>query len=71
MTAALRKLWETQPTDPDLEADLGYQLEPLMAINGTEHGDQVVFLPAEEAQLMDDEFLVTDSDVVVSLSEWR
>jgi hypothetical protein len=71
MTAALRELWEDQPTDPDMETDLGYRLDPLMAIEGSEHGDQIILLPAEEEQLMADEFLVTDSDVMVSLSDWR
>ncbi|WP_276261501.1 hypothetical protein [Haloglomus litoreum] len=71
MTAALRTLWEEQPTNPDLEADLGYQLDPLMIIDGPDHGGQVILLPAEEEQLHDDEFIVADAETLVSLADWN
>lgn len=71
MTAALRTLWEEQPTNPDLEDDLGYQLDPLMIVDGADHGGQVILLPAEEEQLLDDEFIVADAETLVSLADWH
>jgi hypothetical protein len=71
MTQELRALWEQQPDDPDPEVDLGYQVDPLTMIDGADRGDQVIFLPAEEQQLQNDEFIVTRRDTPVSLAEWR
>lgn len=71
MNGSLRAVWDEVPTDPDPEADLGYRTEPLMVIDGPEQGDQLIFLPAEEAQLADDEFMVADTDCVVPLEDSR
>lgn len=71
MSGSLRTLWEEQPTNPDMESDLGYRFDPLVTIDGIEHGGQYIVLPAEEEQLHNDEFMITDEEGIVSLSERR
>jgi hypothetical protein len=71
VTGATRSAWERLPTDPDPAEDLGYPNEPLLVIDAPERGDQRIFLPAEEEQLLDDEFIVADGDSIVSLDELR
>lgn len=70
MSSFSRSLWENVPSNPDLEADLGYQTEPLTVIQVSENDSQIIILPREESQLEEDEFIVTDSDTVESLDEW-
>lgn len=71
MTGVTRSAWERVPTDPDPEEDLGYSAEPLLAIDAPERGGQRIFLPAEDEQLLDDEFIVADEDSVVELDDRR
>lgn len=70
MSTPTRALWENVPTNPDPEQDLGYGTEPLTVINTPEWDGQVIFLPREECQLAEDEFLVADAETVASLDEW-
>jgi hypothetical protein len=63
--------WERAPEDPDPEADLGYEHEPLTAIHAEEDGERYIFLPGEDDHLTDAEFLIMSPADVCQLSEWR
>jgi len=60
--------WEAVPEDPDPHENLGYELEELTVIK-SETNDQYVFLPAEESHLLEEAFIVADSDALVDLRD--
>lgn len=60
--------WEAVPEDPDPHENLGYELEELTVIK-SEANEQYVFLPAEESHLLEEAFIVADTDALVDLRE--
>lgn len=62
-----RSEWEQLPPDPDLVADLGYELLDLEAYRTD--GDHVLFLPPDEEMLQDEAFIVVGRDDVRSFGE--
>ncbi|WP_458205201.1 hypothetical protein [Haladaptatus sp. NG-SE-30] len=60
--------WERVPSDPDLEGDLGYEIDEWEVIrakkNGTGH---LMFLPKDEEMLRDDAFILAESDAVCNV----
>lgn len=64
-----RAEWEQLPADPDPERNLGYRpldWEQFTALDGT---DQVMYLPADEAVLREDAFVVADQEAVCDLED--
>lgn len=60
--------WETVPDDPDPEEDLGYEMEELTVIESATDS-KYIFLPADESQLGDEEFIVAEGDVLCDLTQ--
>ena len=60
--------WDDLPTDPDPAADLGYEMEELTVIESTTDS-KYIFLPADEAQLADEEFIVVSENTLCELQE--
>lgn len=59
--------WQQVPSDPDLEADLGYELDDLDVIETNNGSGQVLMLPRDEEQLRDECFLVVQEESLVNL----
>jgi hypothetical protein len=62
-----REEWEKVPSDPDLKADLGYDLLDLEAHESDD--DHVLFLPRDEDMIRDENFLIVRKDSIVNISE--
>lgn len=62
-----RERWENLKSDPDDEADLGYRRTEWEQFETMDKEDQIIFLPGDEAQLKDAEFLVAQSSAVKNL----
>lgn len=55
---------ESLATDPDPYRDLGYQTTDWQRISAADGSDQLVFLPADEEQLLEDAFIIVpESDL--------
>ncbi len=66
-----RAEWEGVPVDPDPVQDLQYErteLDVLELVNG---GEQVIFLPRDEASLKNDAFIVAAAGAVCAVEDWR
>jgi hypothetical protein len=63
---ATRAEWVNLPHDPEPEA-LGYEAHDWESFRALDGSDQVMFLPAEESALRDDEFIVVDEDSLLEL----
>lgn len=53
---ASRAEWEAVPTDPDLEADLGYEVVDLEVFEADD--DHLLYLPHDEDMLRDEAFII-------------
>lgn len=71
MSSPLREVWEEVSSDPDPEADLGYEYGPLSLVSVEEDGPKFIFLPREEDHLTDSEFIIADSSWVRDLGDCR
>lgn len=65
-----RTEWGSVPADPDLEADLGYELSELEVIEPGD-GDHVLFLPSEEEMVAEEAFVIADPGAVVETLDVR
>ncbi|MXR52967.1 hypothetical protein GRX03_15310 [Halovenus sp. WSH3] len=63
--------WKSLATDPDDEADLGYQFTEWECFETLEDTDQVVLLPDDETALADAAFVIADADSLVDLDTRR
>lgn len=63
--------WERVASNPDPEADLGYDLQALTIITVGDRDEQCMVMPADADHLEDDEFLVADPELVCDLHERR
>lgn len=70
MSSTLRAVWENVPTEVDPQRHLGYDAEPLTAIDTLEEDGQVILLPSEESQLEADEYMVADEVAIELLEDW-
>lgn len=68
---ATREFWERLPPDPDVEADLEYDLAEWERIETTDGTDTHIWLPADAAELRQDSFVVVDDAAVVDLPRRR
>lgn len=59
--------WTEVPADPDLESDLGYELDDLDVIETNNGSGQVLMLPTNEEDLRDERFLVVQGASLVNL----
>lgn len=59
--------WTSVPSDPDLEADLGYELGDLDVIETNNGSGQVLLLPQDEEDLRDECFVVVQEESLVNL----
>ena len=62
-----RQEWERVSDDPDPETDLGYQMEELTVIESATDS-KYIFLPADESQLGDEEFIVVGEQTLSELN---
>lgn len=63
--------WKTVPPDPDLSADLGYELAEMDVIETRNGSGQLLFLPWDEEMIRESSFIVAERDTVVDLVDWR
>lgn len=64
--------WEDVDVDPDPERDLGYEGEEWDVIAVDQRGDEhVVFLPPEEDDAWEEEFIVAETEFLCDLAEMR
>ena len=61
---------ETLDADPDLDADLGYEMIELDVVRTKNGSGDVLLLPADEDLLKEDAFIVSDTDTVCDVSDW-
>ncbi len=63
-----RREWEQQPTDPDLNRDLGYEMLDWEVIC-SEQGNRTLylFLPEDQDMLKDNAFIVAETAAVYDL----
>lgn len=72
MSTTIGEAWESAASDPDPNADLGYEIQPLTVIELSERkGGRYMFLPGEEDHLRDEEFIVADPGSICRLEECR
>lgn len=63
--------WERVPPDPDVEADLEYDLAEWERIETTDGTDTHILLPAVESEIRDDSFIVVADEALVDLPGHR
>ncbi len=62
--------WARLPSDPDLESDLGYELDEWDVIRAKKNGSgRLMFLPKDEEMLRDDAFILADSGDVCNVED--
>lgn len=72
MNSSLTDAWNAVPLDPDPNADLDYEIEPLTILKtGPEADGNYMILPSESEHLTDEEFIVADAGSVCLLDECR
>jgi hypothetical protein len=65
-----RSEWAKKPEDPDLEDDLGYELDDWEMVEAQNaEGEQLMYLPNDEEMIKDEAFIVADPDTVCDLVE--
>lgn len=65
-----REEWESLAADPNWEENLGYRLCEWEEFSTLDDSDALMFLPADEAVLREDAFVVAAEDAVVDLGRW-
>lgn len=63
--------WTTVSADPDLEADLGYELHEMDVVETNNGSGQLLLLPWNEEMLREESFMVVHRDAVVDLIDNR
>lgn len=72
MSSSLGDVWNEAATNPDPNADLGYDLQPLTIIeHDARAGGSYMILPGEAEHLDSEEFIVADPGSVCRLDECR
>lgn len=72
MSSSLGDVWKAAASNPDPNADLGYDLQPLIVIELDEpEGGSYMILPGEAEHLESEEFMVADPGSVCRLDECR
>ncbi|WP_435154501.1 hypothetical protein [Haladaptatus sp. DFWS20] len=62
--------WKGVPSDPDLEGDLGYELDEWDVIRAKKNGTgRLMFLPKDEELLRDDAFILAGSSSVCNVED--
>ncbi len=65
-----RSRWEQVPADPDLEGDLGYEIDEWDVIRARRDGrGRLMFLPQDKELLRDDAFILADADAVCNVEQ--
>lgn len=64
-----RERWESLASDPEDDADLGYEITEWEQFETLDETDQTMFLPADESELKDAAFIVAENTVVVDLEK--
>ena len=62
---------ESLEADPDLDADLGYEMIELDVVRTNNGSGDVLLLPADEELLKEDAFIVSDESAVCDLTDRR
>ncbi|WP_135536954.1 hypothetical protein [Halostella pelagica] len=69
-THPTRSEWAQKSEDPDLEDDLGYELDDWEMVEARNaEGEQLMFLPNDEEMIKDEAFIVAEPDAVCDLVE--
>ncbi|WP_138799169.1 hypothetical protein [Halostella sp. PRR32] len=69
-THPTRSEWAQKAEDPDLEDDLGYELDNWEMVEARNaEGEQLMFLPNDEEMIKDEAFIVAEPDAVCDLVE--
>jgi hypothetical protein len=64
-----RQEWEEIPADPDLRADLGYDLHELDVLQAA-GSTQYMILPHDESMIQDETFIAIDESGVCDVVDW-
>lgn len=65
-----RSEWAKKAEDPDLEDDLGYELDDWEMVEARNaEGEQLMFLPNDEEMIKEEAFIVANPDIVCDLVE--
>lgn len=60
--------WDDLPADPHPAEDLGYEMEELTVIESATDS-KYIFLPADESQLGEEEFIVVNETALCELEQ--
>jgi len=71
MSRATGEAWESVSSNPDLNEDLGYDLQALNVIVVGDDDEQCMVLPDDSDHLRDEEFMVAEQSAVYDLHEYR
>lgn len=72
MSSPIGEAWEAAASDPDPNADLDYELQPLTVIKiGEKKGGSYMILPGKADRLESEEFIIADPGSVCRLDECR
>lgn len=70
MTIFPESEWDDQPDDPDLEADLGYDIAPWEVVPVTSGEEEHrVLLPTDEEMLKLDSYIIVPASLVLPLED--
>lgn len=63
--------WESVPTDPDPERDLGYRMLEWDVVRASNGSDRLIFLPQDDDLLRGDAFIIADPELVCDVNARR
>ncbi|SIR19632.1 hypothetical protein SAMN05421858_1782 [Haladaptatus litoreus] len=62
--------WKRLPADPDLEGDLGYEIDEWDVIRASDNDKgRLMFLPKDEEMLRDDAFILAEASSVCNVED--
>ncbi|WP_049970213.1 hypothetical protein [Haladaptatus cibarius] len=62
--------WKQLPADPDLEGDLGYEIDEWDVIRASKNDKgRLMFLPKDEEMLRDDAFILAEASSVCNVED--
>ena len=67
--ALSREEWQSLESNPDLWQDFDYRISDWERFTTLDGSDQVMFLPADEAELKEDAFVVAGAETLCDLGE--
>lgn len=59
----IERRWDAAPEDPDLNEDLGYELEPLDVLVTSNSDKKLMMLPRCDEMIREDAYIIADFDL--------